>query len=244
MPTPVKIPASVAEVLVHSDDLRSFVFEPERRAPQFLPGQFLHLALDPWDPSGHWPESRVFSIASSPLERERLRITVSSKGPYTRRMFDELTLGRRVWLKLPYGAFTFDATFDGRTVLFAGGSGVTPFVSFLLWATVRHPAAAIDLYYGARASDLLIYRETLAGCRARGLRDLDVHCYAEAVRDEDAGAGITTGTLSVREAWERLESPREARYYLSGPKLMIDAFRRELLDRGVQPDAVLSDDWG
>ena len=32
----------------------------------FKPGQFLHLALDAFEPGGFWPESRVFSIASAP----------------------------------------------------------------------------------------------------------------------------------------------------------------------------------
>jgi ferredoxin-NADP reductase len=231
----------VAEVLVHSDDLRSFVFTPERRVPPFLPGQFLHLALDPWDPSAHWPESRVFSIASSPLERESLRITVSTKGAFTQRMFDELVSGRRVWLKLPYGSFSPGSTFTGRMVLLAGGSGVTPFVSFLLWATVRHPQAAIDLHYGARRPDLLIYRETLAGCRSRGLSNLRLHCYAEVVGPGEPD--VTAGRLSVRQAWECLERPKEARFYLSGPQLMIDAFRTELLACGAPPDAVFSDEW-
>ena len=161
MPTPVKLPARVTDIQGHSDSLRSFTLSPERRPPPFRAGQFLHLALDSWDPSAHWPESRVFSIASSPLEREQLRITVSRQGAFTTRMFQELAVGSTVWLKLPYGDFCPDATLRGPAVLMAGGSGITPFVSFLEWARVRAPGAAIDLHYGARTPELLVYRKSV-----------------------------------------------------------------------------------
>jgi ferredoxin-NADP reductase len=240
LPTPVKLPARVAEVLVHAEDLRSYVLVPARPAPAFRPGQFLHLALDAWDPSAHWPESRVFSIASSPLQRARLRITVSRQGAFTTRMFEELEVDSSVWLKLPYGAFSPDPTRPGRVVLLAGGSGITPFVSFLEWVQERHPKAAIDLHYGARSPNLLIYREQVT---QSGLANLRVRCYAEEIPEEQSGEGVVLGSLSAHAAWEALPDPRAAHFYLSGPKAMIDTFRRDLLALGARPEAVLSDDW-
>ena len=240
MPTPVKLPARVVDVKVHSSDLRSYVFAPERRPPAFRAGQFLHLALDAWDPAAHWPESRVFSIASSPLEREHLSITVSRQGAFTARMFAELAVGSHVWLKLAYGEFCPDATSSGRSVLMAGGSGITPFISFLLWASIKEPKAAIDLHYGARTPELLVYRDVVDRCRER-MNDLRATYYAET---GGAAEDLLTGRLSVEQAWTSLEDPSTSRFYLSGPKLMIDAFRRDLLARGARPDAVLSDDWG
>jgi ferredoxin-NADP reductase len=41
---------------------------------KFVPGAFFHLALDEYDPSGAWPESRCFSIQTSPNE-ENIKIT-------------------------------------------------------------------------------------------------------------------------------------------------------------------------
>ncbi len=56
----------------------------------------MHLALDRYDPGGFWPDSRVFSIASSPVERQRLTITYAVKGAFTTRMERELTPGGRL----------------------------------------------------------------------------------------------------------------------------------------------------
>ncbi|MBC8185057.1 hypothetical protein H8E88_28520, partial [candidate division KSB1 bacterium] len=130
MPTPIKLPAKVETIIQHTEDVKSFIMSPLKRCPNFNPGQFLHLAIDKYDPSFHWPESRVFSIANSPTRREKIRITFSVKGKLTQKMYDEVKIGYVLWLKLPYGRFLISD--DSRDiVLIAGGTGITPFVSFL-----------------------------------------------------------------------------------------------------------------
>lgn len=243
MATPIKVAGSISEIIEHAADLRSFVITPERRIPAFLPGQFLHLALDAYEPGSHWPESRVFSIASSPAERQAVKITISRQGVFTSRMFAELRKGSKVWLKLPYGAFCPNADAPGRMVMFAGGSGITPFVSFLEWAATAQQTASVDLHYGARSPELLIYRATIERCQSRGLRDLRARYYVERANPQSQDPAITEGKLSVDPVWNELEDPRSCRFYLSGPRAMIDVFRARLHELGASPEAVLSDDW-
>src|SRR4029077_3859539 len=118
-----KIPCVVRGITDHGERVYTVELEPSMPAPAFKPGQFLHLAIDRYDGAGFWPESRVFSIASSPRNRDRLTITYAVKGAFTTRMERELVPGARVWVKLPYGEFVVDASSDA--VLFAGGTGVT-----------------------------------------------------------------------------------------------------------------------
>src|SRR3954451_21559102 len=100
-----KLGCVIEGIVDHGAHVYTLALRPERPAPRFRPGQFLHLALDPYDPTGFWPESRVFSIASAPHERDRLRITYAVHGRFTGRMESEAIEGRRVWVKLPYGDF-------------------------------------------------------------------------------------------------------------------------------------------
>lgn len=244
MPTPIKVAAKVAEIIEHADDLRSFILQTERRVPAFTPGQFLHLAIDAYEPGMHWPESRVYSIASSPFERERIRVTISRQGAFTARMFSDLSVGSRVWLKLPYGTFCPSADATGSIVLIAGGSGITPFISFLEWAAVESPTATVDLHYGARSSNLLIYREAIERLRSTGLGNLRATYYVEQTSAQDAGIpALVYGRLSVERIWGGQVDPKNSRFYLSGPKVMIDDFRRQLIQLGASPESVLSDDW-
>ena len=116
----------------------------------------MRLALDEYDPSGFWPKSRVFSIASSPQQHERLSITYSLQGRFTARMEKELAEGKWMWIKLPYGEFIFQGI--GAVVVFAGGTGITAFTAFLDALT---PAFSHKIYLtcGAREPRLLIYRD-------------------------------------------------------------------------------------
>src|SRR6476469_4200804 len=124
-----KLRCTVDGVIAHGDRVYTVTLRPERPAPRFRAGQFLHMALDAYDPTGFWPESRVFSIASAPSQRDLLRITYSVQGAFTARMEAGLVPGREVWVKMPYGHFIIEPR--GEVVLLAGGTGITAFTAFL-----------------------------------------------------------------------------------------------------------------
>jgi NAD(P)H-flavin reductase len=65
MANPSKIQAEIVSVEPYGKDFFEVRMKPQGRVPRFKAGQFLHLTIDDYDPSGgFWPESRVFSIAS------------------------------------------------------------------------------------------------------------------------------------------------------------------------------------
>src|SRR5664280_922566 len=156
-----KIQCMVECVSDHGERVYTAELAPSALVPRFKPGQFLHLALDAYEPGGFWPDSRVFSIASSPRERDRLAITYAVKGAFTTRMERELAPGRSVWVKLPYGEFVVDPATDA--VLFAGGTGVTAFTAFLQ-SLQPDQATRVLLFYGARKPNLFVYGPLAEAC--------------------------------------------------------------------------------
>lgn len=202
---------------------------PLAPVPHFKPGQFLHLALDAYEPGGFWPESRVFSIASSPTDRDRLSITYAVKGAFTARMERELIGGVAVWAKLPFGEFVVDPARDA--VLFAGGTGITAFTAFLLSLEAERGPRVL-LFYGARTQALLVYADLVEAC-ARRVPTLDVRLYTE---DRD-------GRLSADAAWDAVERLRAPVFYLSGPPQMLDALGAQLRGRGAPPERIRTDAW-
>jgi ferredoxin-NADP reductase len=235
-----KIRCRVERITNHGEHVYTIDFVPERRVPIFKPGQFLHLALDPYDPSGFWPESRVFSIASSPQQRERLSITYSVQGQFTARMEKELAEGKFVWIKLPYGEFIIQGESD--VVLFAGGTGITAFTAFLDGLTPEFPHK-IYLAYGARDSSLLIYHD-LVQQHAAMISQLQPFYFVEQdVDGESVTRAVMIGRLSVSAMWQRIENPLAATYYLSGPPPMLKGCSRDLSERGVCADAIRIDAW-
>ncbi|MDR3634902.1 MAG: FAD-dependent oxidoreductase [Isosphaeraceae bacterium] len=230
MPVVRKIPCAVRTVTDHGERVYTVELQPSAALPSFKPGQFLHLALDAYQPGGFWPESRVFSIASSPGERDRLAITYAVKGAFTARMERELAPGGQVWVKLPYGDFVVDPARDA--ILLAGGTGVTAFTAFL-GALEPAQQRSVVLCYGARTPELFVYGP-FATARAREVPALDVRLVCEA----------TDGRLSVDAVWpvvERLDAPT---FYLSGPPAMLVALTAQLHDRGVAAQEIRTDAWG
>ena len=153
-------------VIRHSPDVVSLVLESHKRLPRFAPGQFLHLSMDTYDPSRHWPESRVFSVANAVADRKTIRLTISKQGRYTTRMLDEAKEGGVVACKGPYGEFEVGRAPTPKVALIAGGTGITPFAAFMdsVLDSTGLGVTQCRLFYGARTPELLVYRELADRC--------------------------------------------------------------------------------
>ncbi|MEN6320667.1 MAG: FAD-dependent oxidoreductase [Syntrophaceae bacterium] len=237
-----KLICTVEKIVNHGEQVYTLELEPERALPRFQPGQFLHLALDDYDPSGFWPESRVFSIASSPLQRWNLRISYSVRGRFTDRMEKDLREGMRIWVKLPYGDFIIDG--HSNIVLIAGGTGITAFTAFLDGLKAEHKHA-VYLVYGARRRDLLIYRRLLEQ-RAKEIPQLRIFYFIE--KDMDNTLTIEEnnflGRLSVSTLLPMIKNPLESIFYLSGPPQMLKVLSHDLIRAAIQKESIRIDAWG
>lgn len=237
-----KLRCVVQNIVNHGSGVYTLELIPEKLLPPFLPGQFLHLALDEYDPSRFWPDSRAFSIASSPKVRDKLRISYAVKGNFSSRMERELVEGKQVWVKLPYGEFIVDK--DKPTALIAGGTGITPFGSFLEDLT-PNKTHEVHLFYGARSTSLLIYREMLTKI-ARSVPQFYPHFFVEVAPDhfesrEDSN--LIIGCLAIDKIWPLITNPLETIFYLSGPPLMWKKFSTELQSRKLSADQIRIDAW-
>lgn len=245
MAQPIRFPAIVDRVCHHTPDVATYRLSTDKRLPRFNPGQFIHLTLEPFDPASFWPESRVFSVANAVADRRTLELTISRQGAYTSKMLDQLEEGDQVWAKGPYGEFTIDASHGyPRTVLIAGGTGITPFCAFMD-AALSQGALSVEqatLHYGAQTPGLLIYRELAERCAAH-VPGFQTHYYAEQGAEESDSA-IRPGRIDLTTIMAETVNPEATAFYLSGPKTMIQAFQQQLLNHyGLPPQQVFVDAW-
>ena len=233
---PLKFCCQVTEIQAHGEQVYSLLLKPEVSAPRFRPGQFLHLALDEYTPGDFWPDSRTFSIASAPSERQLLRITYAVKGKFTTRMQAELRAGSQVWVKMPYGDFTIRT--DQDVCLLAGGTGVTAFTAFLAGLAGETPQQ-VYLFYGARRPELLIYRP-LVQTAVQRCPGLQVHYFAE---QEFAGSDCQPGRIEAETVFGSVPKPLALTYYLAGPPAMIAARTAGLRQCGLAEEQLIADAW-
>ena len=242
-----KIRCTVDGIVDHGERVYTVDLLASSSVPPFRPGQFLHLTVDEYDPAGFWPESRVFSIASSPRERSRIRICYSVKGRYTATMEQALKVGGKVWIKLPYGDFVIGDTRDA--VLVAGGTGISAFTAFLEALTPQYPQS-VTLVYGARTPELWLFHDLILSQLARVSR-FEVVFFSEGGNAGGAGpmGGLPQspryihGSIALDTIWPRLSNPVGQVFYLSGPPSMLKALGADLRARGVQAHNVRTDAW-
>lgn len=249
MAVPRRTECLVSAVIDHGAQVYTVRLQPLQPVPAFRPGQFLHLALDPFDPGGFWPESRVFSIASSPNDLAEIGICYAVKGRFTARMAIELASGSRVWIKMPYGDFTVRS--DAPAILLAGGTGVTAFTAFLR-GLASDNLPAVRLVYGARAPDLLIFHDVVreTASRVPGFAAL---CLAEVPGTDSrfkedkslvpGRIGYAAGRMSLDFLTPLAATAADAVWYLSGPPAMIRALSDGLRQAGIPGDRVRNDAW-
>jgi len=235
MGSPVKVNAIVMEIVHHTEILASVKFKTIGRTPRFSPGQFLHLSLEKYDPTTIWPESRAFSIQSSPTSVGIIEITFSVKGTFTMKMFDILRPGVEVSIKLPYGDFIINQQCD-NIVLIAGGTGITPFLSFILQCIEKKYDKNIFLYYGIRDKSCFLFKNILDKA-SETLPNFKLKIYSEA----PFPSAQRTTVLDIKEIF--YEVPLESEFYLSGPSSMVKSFHNWLIEQEVSLRKIKFDQW-
>lgn len=238
MPAPRKIRCVVNRVKRVGDRVYLLNLESERPLPRFLPGQFCHLALDEYDPSFPWPESRAFSIASGSDRLNELDLAYSVVGEFTLRMQEEVNAGTQVWVKLPYGEFTISQ--DNPVVLWAGGTGLSAFTAFLDGPNAE--PTNVQLVYGVRAPCQIIFSDCIERAVQKGAEAF-ICCENKPDEVQFPSMHVIEGIIDPKIIWDRLKNPEQSLHYLSGPPAMIDALRTQLKQLGVCTENIFVDDW-
>ncbi len=227
MPAPTKILTTVSNMTNHGDGIHTVQFSAPSRATRFKAGQFLHLTLDDFDPSeGYWPESRAFSIASKP-GGDVIEIVYSVRGTFTKRMEEELAVGKQVWLKLPYGDFIVEKHVgQGQHAVFiAGGTGVSPFIPYFHQVVEQGISNPLSIYYGIRGREHFLYKSVIE----------DISFIAKVY--------VVEGLFDIQLISREIAGIVNSVCFISGPPNMIHAFQKELRVQGFPPELIIIDAW-
>jgi 3-ketosteroid 9alpha-monooxygenase subunit B len=221
------VPLRVKRVIRETAEAISIVFdvpEPSARRFCYQPGQFLTLLVCV---DGH-ELRRCYSMSSSPVLGEDLRITVKRDGDgvVSNWLNDTAAPGNELRAAPPQGRFVLTDT-DRDLVAFAGGSGITPVFSLLrsaLASTARH----VRLFYANRSSDSVIFAGELAAL-------LDHHSDRFTVQHHlDEHSGIVTPA----QVQSFVRSAEDADFYICGPGPFMDTVEATVAAAGAPPDRV------
>ncbi|MFE4454307.1 2Fe-2S iron-sulfur cluster-binding protein [Streptomyces sp. NPDC056796] len=182
----------VVEVVRETADAHSLVLEPVD-APEgdarfsYRPGQFLTVRVPTERPGG---AARCYSLCSSPLRDEKLRITVkrTENGYGSNWICDHVAEGDTLDVLRPAGTFTPDSL-DQDFLLLAAGSGITPVMS-ILTSALHSGTGSVTLLYANRDERSVIFRDELVALAAEFGDRLTVLHWLESVQGLPTGPGL------------------------------------------------------
>ncbi|MFG2091398.1 MULTISPECIES: 2Fe-2S iron-sulfur cluster-binding protein [unclassified Spirillospora] len=201
----------VVEVVHETADAHSLVLEPgdgDRDRFGYRPGQFLTVRV----PSGDGWAARCYSLCSSPVTDDRLKVTVKRVGGGlgSNWICDNVTAGDVLEVLRPAGTFT-PSSLDDDLLLVAGGSGITPVMS-ILKSCLAGGDAAVTLLYANRDERSVIFAEELRELTERHPGRLTVVHMLESVQG-----------LPTPAALRSLAAPYAGRQaYVCGPEVFMD----------------------
>jgi ferredoxin-NADP reductase len=217
-----------------ADNIRTFFFKPESPL-RYTAGQFTELTV-PHLEADNRGQKRWFTLSSSPSEA-LVSITTKFAGEasssFKRALFN-LQPGSEVSLAEAMGDFVLPKLGQTPLVFIAGGIGITPVHSILEWLATTGEERPIQLLYGVRNEDEIIFQGTFdkAGVHATIV-----------VENPSAAWGGERGHLDAELITGLIDVPADALVYLSGPEVMVQSLKRDLSQHGVSPSQIVVDEF-
>ena len=218
--------------------------------PPYRPGQYLTLStLCPGRPGDPRPRNvvRCYSLSDQP-DPARYRITVKRVGPpadrpdlppgvFSNHLHDEVREGAEIQVRCPAGGFMLDDDIGTPAVLIAGGVGITPIMSMIMWSRAAQPARRFHVYYAVRHGGEHAFKQSLERIAAAdpGFR-LTVVYSRPGPRDRLGVDFQQTGRVDIGLLKLTLLDGRRT-FYVCGPSAMMETLVPALRDWGVrEPD--------
>lgn len=239
-----KIIVKVSDIIQRSPICKTYKLIPvyDKDLPIFQAGQFINLFINI---DNKITTSRPYSISSSPLERGYYEVTVQKvkDGFVSQYIVNNLKIGDELKITSPAGQFFYSPVFqDKHTVLIAGGSGITPFISMIREIINKNNDRIIDLIYGIRNLDNALFYDELnyISSKYKNIRCHYVVSEPLSESDKKYHQGFITKDL-ISNLINDIDIPT---YFISGPKIMSDFVISELKNLGVKDKNIIPEKYG
>ncbi len=199
----------------------------------YKPGQYVQVRID----HDGGTDFRAYSMASHPDDAGEVELNVKRiPDGLGSGYLHSLAVGEELDLSGPYGDFFLRTDSHRRIVCVAGGVGLAPLKSIVMYWRDHQRHRRLDLYYGARTTaDLYDHDEFAALAEAHE----NFHYFPALSDAEPAWAGETGFIHSVMERF--LGEGEQSEAYLCGPPIMIEAVTDVLKSAGVPAERIWYD---
>ena len=222
----------VAEKTQETDDVVTFRMRrtDDRLVKPSLPGQYVTVQV-PMPDGVRQPRQYSLTKADDGEHRQfavkRVRGEGKPDGEVSNRLFDEVQVGDRLTMSLPFGDVVLDDS--GRPVVFASaGIGVTPMAGMLSHLAAAGSHLPITVLHADLDEASFALRQQVIDDVAR-LPEATAHVWYEHGAHGTLPVDVHGGIMNLDD----VKLPDGAEYYLCGPLPFMQGIRSALIDRGV-----------
>lgn len=211
-------------------DAYAFYFSARGRSVSFrdfLPGQYIHIYLPIKNENGRG-NSRMFTIASSPFEKQHIMIVTRIIQSLFKKTLFNLTPAALVKFYGPSGGFVLHENETREQVFLAGGIGITPFLSMLSYIDQKKLNFRVTLIVSFSTVEDIIYKEKLKKIEKR---------------NSNVKVVYVVGRISKELITRHVNKPLDALYYIVGPTSMVDAMYKIVEGMGVTSKDILTENF-
>ncbi len=206
-----------------SDDAVTLVLRPNRHWRGFLPGQHVTLGVEIAGRRTH----RSYSLSGLPRRDGRIEITVKAieGGKVSQYLCRQARVGEVFEIGPAFGGMTLPAAPQGRWLMLAAGSGITPLMALIRRLAVDDMPVELTLLYWARTHGELCFAGELEALARRQPR---FRFHALTTRQPLPGGGAPAGRIDAAVIERLVDRPADCRVRACGPGGFV-AIARELL---------------
>lgn len=209
---------------------------------------------------------RAYSMANYPEEGDRIMLTVRiATPPFKPRpqvgfqdvpcgiassYIFSLKPGDKVMMSGPYGDFHPIVDSKAEMIWVGGGAGMAPLRAQIMWMTktLHTTDRKMHYFYGARALNEVFYLDDFLGLE-KDFPNFHFHLALDRPDPAADAAGVKYTAGFVHQVMydtylKEHEAPEDIEYYMCGPGPMSNAVVNMLDGLGVEPEAIMYDNFG
>jgi len=235
----------VKEIVKETWNAISVKFHQTTPAMDYRSGQFLTLIAE----IDGKEIRRSYSFCSAPEIDQDLAVTVKrvEGGLMSNYLADQLKIGDELRVMEPMGHFTSDMNPSNKRhlIMFAGGSGITPFMSHIKSIMKWEPDSIISLIYANRDIDSIIFKDELETLQINNQGKFHaIYILEEAPLTWQGQSGLLNPEM-LKEMLQRIPDwgLENTMYLMCGPEGMMHNIETYLKDRGIPGDKLFKESF-
>jgi len=227
--------AVISKVKEEADEINTYTISlPEEI--EFIPGQFVMTWFDE-EPN----LKRAYSIASSPLKKKEIELTIKKVAKFTSKLFEKKE-GDKINVRGPFGHFTFKETDKHDLILIAGGTGITPLLCMMRYIKDKKLKNKVHLFYSNRTPETILYKEELDELNKEKNIEVIYTCTRIEEKDKAKWEGYCE-RINEKMIEKHVKTFENKIAYLCGAKEMVSQLEKMLLEHGVPKEQVKTEKW-